>query len=285
MKKKIALVLEGGGMRGAYTAGALSWLIDEGIEFDNAYGISTGAIHLCSFLMKNKKFLKDTSTRYIADKKLIGLPSYLKEGQIVAYDTLFQKTLIEKLHYDQGLKKIQEEKLSAKIGIYDLDKCETEYVPLSDLNMNILKAACTLPAIGKVVKEKDRKLLDGGITKMIPIEESVKDGNDAHIIITTKPDGYVRKPAKSIVVFLMSLIYLKHPQIGKDYKNRHLNYNEQIRMITSLQKEGKAIYRNPSKTSSVSRLGGTPEQLDELYQLGYQDMEAIREEIYALIHD
>ena len=48
--EKTGLVLEGGGMRGAYTAGALSWLIDQGIEFDASYGISTGAVHLTNFL-------------------------------------------------------------------------------------------------------------------------------------------------------------------------------------------------------------------------------------------
>ena len=58
MKKKTALVLDGGGLRGAYTAGALSWLIDNGISFDNAYGISTGAVYLSTYLMGSKENLK-----------------------------------------------------------------------------------------------------------------------------------------------------------------------------------------------------------------------------------
>ena len=52
---KTGLVLEGGGMRGAYTAGVLSWLIDQGIEMDYGVGISAGAMNLCSYAMKNKQ--------------------------------------------------------------------------------------------------------------------------------------------------------------------------------------------------------------------------------------
>lgn len=56
---KTGLVLEGGGMRGAYTAGVLTWLIDHEIEFDYGVGISAGAMNLCSFAMRNKQYLYD----------------------------------------------------------------------------------------------------------------------------------------------------------------------------------------------------------------------------------
>ena len=63
---KTSLVLEGGGMRGAYTAGCLSWLLENSISFDSAYGISTGAVHLCSFLSENEDYLYDFKIkRYI----------------------------------------------------------------------------------------------------------------------------------------------------------------------------------------------------------------------------
>jgi len=78
MKKKTALVLEGGGLRGAYTAGALSWLIDNGIVFDNAYGISTGAVYLSTYLLGSKENLKYFSTDGITDKRIIGLKPLLR---------------------------------------------------------------------------------------------------------------------------------------------------------------------------------------------------------------
>ena len=282
MSKKLSLVLEGGGMRGAYTAGCLSWLIDEGIEFDCAYGISTGAVHLTCFLMKNKEYLYSMSTKYIADKTVVGIRPLFSEGRIVGYNHLFKEILFKQLHFDiENL--IGNTKTKAKYGVYDLKQGKTIYVPLKDMNMTMLQAACTLPILGKVVKVNDHEFLDGGITKMIPIEEAVDDGCTDHLIITTKPINYVRKPAKDFVVKLMSWFYRQCPQIAKDYKNRHINYNKQIEIIKDLEESGHALYRYPTKESKVSRLGGSKEELIKLYELGRSDMEESRKRIYELI--
>lgn len=279
MSKKISLVLEGGGMRGAYTAGCLSWLIDQGIEFDGAYGISTGAVHLTTFLFRNKKWLKTISTEILPCKDTIGVSAFLKEGQIVAYNHMFSK-IVEDLHFD-----IKDIKTStkAKIGLYDLEKGETIYVNSSDLNQKLLVAACSLPLLGKVTKENGRKYLDGGISKMIPIEESIKDGYEKHLIIATKPLDYVRKPAKDIIVKLMGLAYSYSPNIARDYKIRHLNYQSQLSIIKELVNKGDAIYCYPTGEVKVTRLGGKRADLVDLYNMGYQDMEDRKEEIYRLI--
>ncbi len=282
MSKKISLVLEGGGMRGAYTAGCLSWLIDEGIEFDNAYGISTGAVHLTSYLFKNKDYLYQMATDIIADKSLIGLNGFLKEGSFVAYNRMFNYFLKEKLGFDiENL--IGKTKTKAKFGVYELNQGKTVYIDLKDMNMTILKACCSLPLLGKVVKYEDKEYLDGGITKMIPIEEAINDGCSDHLIITTKPIDYVRKPASKFSVNLMTMVYKNCPQIGKDYADRHINYNKQIELINNLVKQGHALYRYPTKESKVTRIGGSKEELRELYQLGRSDMEASREKIYSLL--
>lgn len=282
MSKKISLVLEGGGMRGAYTAGCLSWLIDEGIEFDYAYGISTGAVHLTSYLFKNKDFLHEMSTEVIAEKSVQGLPALLREGSFVAYNRMFNYYLKGKMGFD--IKDvIGKTKTKAKYGVYCLNENETIYLDLKDMNMTLLKACCSLPIIGKVVKYEDKEYLDGGITKMIPIEEAVNDGCSDHLIITTKPFDYIRKQAHPFIVKLMSWVYKKCPQISIDYANRHLNYNKQIALIKELEESGHALYRYPTKELKVSRLGGDKEELRKLYELGRSDMENSREQIYKLI--
>ena len=122
MKKyKTSLVLEGGGMRGAYTAGALSWLIDNNIEFDNAYGISTGAVHLCNFLLKDKKNLFDFSTKYITDKNAIGVRSIIRSGHLVDYDYLFNDLMIDKIGFDITKKSL------TKLNIDDDGLNETDH--------------------------------------------------------------------------------------------------------------------------------------------------------------
>lgn len=283
MTKKISLVLEGGGFRGAYTAGCLSWLIDEGIEFDYAYGISTGAVHLCSYLIKEKDYLFDLSTNFIADKELVGWRSVLREKRYVGYDYLFDHIFPKVFHYDMA--RVIKTKCHAKIGIYDLDKGYTEYCKVQDLDekMDLLKGACTLPILGRIVNYQNRHLLDGGITKMIPIEEAVNDGCEKHLVITTKPYDYVRKEASWFIKLLMKLNYPGYPSIPKDYAVRHLNYQKQIQIIKDLEAEDKALLLYPSKTIPVKRLTGDKPNLLKLYDLGRQDMEERKEAIYKLL--
>lgn len=277
--RKISLVLEGGGMRGAYTAGCLSWLIDEGINFDAAYGISTGAIHLSTFLFRNKEWLFDTSTRIIANKKYVGPSAILKAHELVDYDSMFKE--FENCHGFDITKLKTDTK--AKIGLYDLNVGETVYLPVSDFDNDFLKAACSLPLLGKVTKRNGHEYLDGGITKMIPIEESIKDGYNKHLIITTKPIDYVRKKANPLVVKLMKLAYPKCANISEDYKIRHINYKKQIDIINDLVNKGDALYRYPTGEVNVTRLGGSKEDLVALFNMGRNDMENMKEDIYKLV--
>lgn len=282
MKNKTALVLEGGGMRGAYTSGALAWLLDNNIEFDNAYGISTGAVHLCSYLMKNKEYLHDFPVYHITNKNIIGIIPILRCFKIVDNYYLFQKYLPEKCNY--SLEALKTCKVDAKIGVYECEKGKTEYIPVQNMSLLELQASTTLPLIGKVATvNKDRHIMDGGITEMIPVNQAVKDGCNKCLIIATKPQDYVRKPAKKIVVKIMKLFYPKWQSIGDDYEVRHLNYVKQINTIKDLQEKDNALYISPSKHSKVTRLGGSIQELQELYDLGYSDMENRKEEIFKLL--
>ena len=281
-KHRTSLVLEGGGMRGAYTCGALSWLIDQGIEFDNAYGISTGAVHLTNYLMGSKEDLFTFSVDGITDKRIIGVRAFLHSGRIVDYETLFQHIMPEEYHYD--ISPLKDCKTKAYVGLYDLKQGKTGYYPIQEIGLFELQASTSLPVIGKTVETDGRQILDGGITDMIPIAQSVADGCDRHLIITTKPADYVRKPAKKMIIDLMASVYPQCPQISKDYAVRHLNYRKQIDLIKELEQEGKAIYIYPSRGSKVTRLGGKREDLVDLYELGYSDMEARKEEILAMFH-
>ena len=279
-KIKTSVVLEGGGMRGAFTAGALSWLIDHNIEPDNAYGISSGAVHLCSYLKKSKKDLEEFSTIWINSDGVVGIKPFLKCGRIVDYYYMFEDLLPKQLSFT--LDGVRDCKTDGYIGIYELEQGKTVYHSLREVDMKELQAACTLPLIGKLVEYHGRHMMDGGITDMIPIEQAIKDGCNRNLVISTKPATYVRKPAMGIVVESMRINYPKWPSVADDYKVRHLNFAKQINEIKEEEEKGQAVYIYPTKESNVTRLGGSREELQELYDLGYADMEARKEEIFKL---
>lgn len=284
MAKKItSLVLEGGGLRGAYTAGCLSWLIDNGIEFDHAYSISTGAVYLAAYLMGSVEDLKSFSTYYITDSRIVGLRPFLRCGRIVDYEYLFMHILPEERHF--SIAPLKDVKSKAFVGLYELKEGKTVYHPVQSLSMSELQASTTLPILGKLVTYEGRQILDGGITDMIPIGKSVADGCNRHLVITTKPEDYVRKPAKKMIVELMKRVYPQCDNISKDYAVRHLNYVDQINLIRDLERKGQAVYLFPSEKSNVTRLGGSYEDLCDLYELGRRDMERRKDDILHLLND
>ena len=281
MKKKIALVLEGGGMRGAYTAGCLSWLLDQNYEFDVVIGISSGSLYGAMFALGKKETLHLASTEKAADKKNSGFWAVINEGQVVGYDHMFD-TLFKEVDFPvEDLHKIKGEYYA---GVYDLSAQDTIWISKDDMDPEgqFIKAACTLPIMGRSVKINGKKYMDGGITTMIPLEKSIEFGCDAHVVVSTKSADFVRKPQKRITYWAMRFVYRKYPKLIESFEARTEKYYEERALIEKLEDEKKAINLFPSKEVGVGRFGGTKEQYDELYALAYKDCDARKEEINAL---
>lgn len=281
--EKIGLVLEGGGVRGSYTAGALAWLHDQGIWFDYYVGISSGAAYLACYLTDNMSANYNMAVNYACDKENVGIRAIMKEGYYVAYKHIFTHYLLETEHLDMRV--MREKNPNAEFGAYDLEEGKTIFFGAQDCDdkLDLIRGSCSLPVASAVVQFKNHQLLDGGITKMIPIERALEQGCDKCLIVTTKPEGYVRKPSSGIVKKLMRIIYRKYPQVAKDYEVRHINYYKQMDIIQNLIDEGKGIMIRPTETINVSRWKGDHDNCLKLYNLGYADMEAAREEILAFM--
>lgn len=280
---KVGLVLEGGGIRGAYTAGALEWLKDQGIRFDYHVGISSGAAYLACYLADRMDVAKKMATYYTCQKDVVGLKALMKCGHYVDYQKVFEEDMMQKEH--MRIHNIIENQLPMEVGCYDLAAGKTIYFNSSELDedMKIIRGACALPIASAIVEVNGHRLLDGGITKMIPIERALEQQCTKCVVITTKPKDYVRKPSSGFICGLMKIVYKECPQVAKDYKVRDKNYYAQRKIIDDMVEEGKAVNIYPSQTLKVSRWKGDPESCEKLYSLGYTDMEARKEEIYKLL--
>ena len=113
--------------------------------------------------------------------------------------------------------------------------------------------------------------MDAGIIDMISIEQSIKVGNDKHIFISTKEEGYVRKPAPNYQLVAAGIMHRKEPNVKEHLRNRHINYEKQWKIVKDLQKEGKAIVLRPSADYGITRYTHDQESLTRWYDLGYQD--------------
>lgn len=279
MEKK-GLVLEGGGMRGAYTAGVLAWFLDHDIEFDYIVGISSGALYGTMYAMNKKEAMRETSTDIATRPKNTGLGALLNEGTLVGYDYMFA-TAKEELDYP--LDQMDTVKSKVEIGVYDMENEETIWVDQHEIadNPDFVKAACTLPIVGRSVKINGKKYMDGGVTTMIPLEKSIEENCTKHVVVTTKSQDFVRKEQNFFQKWLLRFVYRKSPQLVKDFESRRDVYYEERAHIDRLVDEGKAMYMYPSQELGVSRFGGDREKFLNLYNLAYEDCERRKEELLA----
>jgi predicted patatin/cPLA2 family phospholipase len=281
--ERIGLVLEGGGVRGAYTAGCLAWLYDNNIHFDYSAGISSGAVYLSCFLMGQPQIAKNMSTKYACDPNMTGFGAMVHCGHYVDYEMIFEKYLRGVEH--MSCQPLIDANPDMEVGAYDLDLGKTVWFRPKDMDpeLVLLRATCALPVAAETVEYKGRKLLDGGITKMIPIERAVEQGCTKVMVITTKPADFVRKPASKFIRFMMKRIYKDYPKVEEDYQVRHINYYKQMTMIKDMVADNKAMLMYPSETVKVNRFKGDEEKCLQLYNLGYADMEKRKDEILAFM--
>lgn len=282
--KKIGLVLEGGGMRGAYTAGVLNWFLAHDVEFDYVVGISSGALYGSMFTLKKAETLEKSSVDFATDKNNVGWRPLFKEGTIVGYDHMFD-TVSQNLDYP--LEKLDQITEKLEIGVYDIAAEKTIWVNQHDIakHPEYVKAACTLPVFGKAVDIEGRKYMDGGITTMIPLEKSIEEGCTHHVVVTTKSKDYVRKEQGFLQKHFLRFFYRKSPQLVKDFEQRRRVYYQERALIDELVEKDEAIYLYPTQEVGVSRFGGDLEKFQALYKLAWNDCEAQKERLLSFYHN
>ena len=263
------LILEGGGMKGAYTSGVLDYFLEKELEFSSCYGVSSGAVNLCSFLSKQKKRGFKSLTGYMGNSRYCGLYSLITDGNIV--NSQFSMDLIP--NYLLPFDRETYEKYTGKAYAVatNIETGEPEYLPMRKMpkDLRVVQASTALPLVFQTVAVNGKLYLDGGIADSIPIRKSILDGNEKNVIILTKEAGYLRKPATGLSLIRMR--YYKYPKIYEVMKERHTTYNETMEYIRRLEKEGKVFVIQPKMKSDVGRLEKNEEKMQALYNTGYED--------------
>jgi predicted patatin/cPLA2 family phospholipase len=283
MNKKVALVLEGGGFRGSYTAGALRWLLKEGIEFDYVVGTSAAAVYSFYFLAKNDRMLHDISIDAVKDPNMLGIKPLLLEGQLGGFGLMVKKYVMPT--YQQDLKAARDSGHQMEVCLYNMTRDEPEICDLDDFDgsAQIIRAACTLPVSGRMVKVNGQKYLDGGIKTMLAIDRARELGYEKALVIVTKDKNYVRKPYSRFTLGALGLIYGKHPNMLKILKGRTDEYYREMNEVYAMEQQGKAVLIRPTRDCGVKRFSGSHQQLEEMHALGMQDMEDRRDELYDFL--
>lgn len=279
------LVLEGGGMKGIYTAGVLDFFLEKGLEFSSVYGVSAGACHMCSYLSKQKGRALDVSIDYLDSKKYCSVESLLTTGDLFNVNTCYH--LIPDYLYPYDYDAFEQYQGKAYSVVTNIVTGRPEYLRLRDLRKDITKvqASASLPLVSRNVKIDGKYYLDGGISDSIPLQKSIVDGNRKNIVVMTKETGYIREAVAGTQLALIKARYLKYPKVYELMAERHLHYNNTLKYIESRQANGQAFVIRPREKSKVGRIEKDKEKLLALYEEGYRDAADCYEKLLAYLEE
>ncbi|MEI7883848.1 MAG: patatin family protein [Clostridia bacterium] len=271
------LVLEGGGMRGSYSAGVLDYFTERGLYFHHVIGVSAGALNSLSYITGQMGRNLTVSTRFCKDKRYLN-PWGVLWGRVFNFDFMFGQVTKKLVPFDyEGFHQCREIRSTAVVTNCLTGKAE--YLDVRDVEQDrmILQASSSLPYFAEMVKIKNQYYLDGGVADSIPLDYSLQSGNQFNVVVLTREEDYHKKPSK--FAFVAKLRYRKYPQLVSAMQNRYQSYNQALALVAAEERLGNAVVIRPSKKLKVSRFERNAEVLQALHQLGYEDAKAKYAEI------
>ena len=278
---KVGLVLEGGAMRGMYSAGVLDVFIEQGVHVDGIVGVSAGACFGCNLFSGQKGRVLRYNQRFAGDPRNVSLRSWLTTGDIV--NKKFAYYVIPTT-YDL----FDEEAFEAYGGEYwvvvtNVETGEAEYMQMHHLlnDIEMMRASASMPFCSRIVPIGGKKYLDGGIADSIPVRACLDMGYDKVIVILTQPADYVKGPMNEK---LIRAVYRKYPNLCKTLCDRHNRYNAQAADVAQLEREGKVFVIRPKEALNIRRLEKDPDELARVHQIGLLDGEAAIDALRAYLN-
>ena len=270
-KEKTGLVLEGGGLRGIFTAGVLDFFLEKNIEFDGCIGVSAGSCHACSYLSKQYKRAFNVSVDYLDDKRYCSMHSLITTGDLFGVDFVYGE-IPNKLNPIDN-EAFMKSRTRFQAVITNCRTGEAEYPDVKDFRTDTvyIRASSSLPFLSKMVKINGKLYLDGGVSDSIPIKKSIENGNTKNIIIMTRDKKYRKKQSK--LGKISAIRYKKYPKFVELMNTRFSRYNEILEYIYELERQGKVFIIQPETSLNLGRIEKNREKLTNVYNIGYKEAE------------
>lgn len=264
---KYGLVMEGGAMRGLFTAGVTDVLMENGITFDGAIGVSAGACFGCNYKSGQRGRAIRYNLRFCRDKRYCSVYSLIRTGDMFGAEFCYHTMPDELDIFDYN--EYNKNPMEFYVVCTDVETGKPVYKRLNTLDsekLEWIRASASMPLASRIVEIDGRKLLDGGISDSIPLGFMERHGYDKNIVILTQPRDYEKKDSKSFS--LIKRAYKNYPALVKAYENRPKMYNEQLKSIRQSESEGKAYVIAPPAPLLIGHVEHNPDKLLEVYRIG-----------------
>lgn len=264
---KTGLILEGGAMRGMFTAGVMDVMLSRQLEFDGAIGVSAGAAFGCNYKSRQIGRALRYNLRFCRDRRYCSIRSLFTTGNL--YNTEFCYHEVP-LKYDVfDFDTYRENPMDFYVVCTDIETGEAvyhKYEGEKEQGFDWIRASASMPVVSQIVEIDGRKMLDGGIADSIPVRYFERIGYEKNVIILTRPLDYRKK--KAGIMPLIRRQYKAYPKLIEAMEKRHEIYNETLEYIIRGEKEGRFLVIRPEQALPVSRVEKNPQKLKEAYEIG-----------------
>lgn len=277
------LVLEGGGMRGLYTAGVLDVFMEHGVEFVHAVGVSAGAAFGVNIKSRQVGRAIRYNKRFCADPRYASLKNLLRTGELYSIDFAYREVPLHLDPFDTEAAAANPMRFTAVCT--DIVTGEAVYRDIErgdGDDLDWIRASASVPLLARPVELDGRELLDGGIANSIPAAWMVAQGYSKNVVILTQPAGFVKEP--NSLMPLLKRAYAAYPKLVELLANRHVRYNAQLEEVARLERDGKALVIRPSESVKAPLAVKDSEVLERIYQVGRRDGEARIDEVVAYLY-
>jgi predicted patatin/cPLA2 family phospholipase len=265
MKK--GLVLEGGAMRGLFTAGIIDVMMEARVEPDGLIGVSAGAAFGCNYKSRQIGRAIRYNKAFAHDKRFCSWQSLLKTGDL--YNAEFGYHVIP-TQYDVFDNATYDANPMAFIAVCtDVETGKPIYKSLPKVTPTTydwIRASASMPLVSKVVELEGQKVLDGGVADSIPLAYFESIGYEKNMVILTQPDGYVK--AHNKLMPLMRIALRKYPNMIEAMDQRHIMYNQQLSYVYQAESTGRALVIRPEAPLPIGHISHNPEEMQRVYDIG-----------------
>jgi predicted patatin/cPLA2 family phospholipase len=272
------LVLEGGGMRGVYTAGVLEALSEaeseteaESLDFDHVVACSAGACNAASYLADQPERNRRVYLDFLDGRKLVRFSRLLVGGSIMDIDYLTDEVTVRLCPLD--LERLRRCPTRLHIGVTDCDTGEVRYLTNHDDELlTAFRATCALPFFyrGRVFYQ-GRRYVDGGVADPVPIQKALSLGAKELVVVLTSDIEARGQSSPGAVHVLVNRLLSPSAAVSEAMTERRYRYKEAAALLASPPEGVVVRVIRPSRPLPVKRTTTDRALLEAACDLGYAD--------------
>ena len=261
-----SLILEGGTLRGIFSAGAMDALLDNDIMFPYCIGVSAGISNGVSYLSRQSRRNLEILEKYRLDHRYLSYRNFLRCRSIFGLDFVFGEIPDHLVPFDWNT--YSQYTGTVLVGVTNATTGSSEYLDghKMDKKFTMLRATCAIPMFFPTITIEGTPYYDGGLADPIPVKKAIIDGNQKHLILLTQPKGYQKKLNRE-TEFAARILKRKYPKLSEVMLTRHLHYNDTVKYCEKLEEDGSAIILRPH--ASLNSFEKDVDVIRRNYEEGY----------------